>query len=52
MAYKCSMQGTLCYIQRWNVIPDSVPESGLSLGLWSGIIMPLLGYVIWQVKTN
>jgi hypothetical protein len=37
------------YLLRWNIIPDSVPESGLSLSFTSALLVPLTFYLIWQV---
>ena len=37
-----------CYLQRWDVIPGSVPAEGLSLGLASWLVVPMLLYSAWQ----
>jgi len=37
-----------CYLQRWDVIPGSVPAEGLSLGLATWLVVPMLLYSAWQ----
>jgi len=44
------MPTLLNYIIRWNIIPGSVQEDvSLSLSLWSALLVPCLGYMLWQV---
>ena len=38
-----------CYLQRWDVIPGSMPEEGLSLSIMSGLVVPMMLYSVWQV---
>ena len=38
-----------CYLQRWDVIPGSTPEEGLSLSLMSAIVLPMFLYSVWQI---
>lgn len=38
-----------CYLQRWDVIPGSMPEEGLSLSLMQMVVIPMFWYSVWQV---
>lgn len=42
------MPALTCYLLRWNVIPDSVPSSHLSLSFSEAFITPLAIYSAWQ----
>jgi len=42
------MPALTCYLQRWDVIPGSVPEEGLSLSFTEAIITPMMLYSAWQ----
>lgn len=37
-----------CYLQRWDIIPGSLPPEGLSLSLGDTLVTPLLIYATWQ----
>ena len=43
------MQPLTCYLLRWDVIPGSAPETGLSLSLVTGILIPMALYSAWQL---
>jgi hypothetical protein len=42
------MPALTCYLQRWDVIPGSLPPEGLTLSLWDTLITPLFIYTAWQ----
>lgn len=38
-----------CYLQRWDIIPGSLPSGGLSLSVGDTLVTPLIIYSTWQV---
>jgi len=43
------MPTLLNYIIRWNILPGSVQDDvSLSLSLWSAVLVPCAGYLLWQ----
>jgi len=46
------MPALTCYLQRWDVIPGSIPAEGLSLSFTEAIITPMMLYSAWQVSLH